>query len=400
MTKPIFILCGLILFLFQPVAAQPKTISASTRDTLISREICIAWWNLENLFDTIDDPGKGDDDFLPSGKKEWTQERLHRKITNLASAITAMNPGKGLVLSSQMGACPERSRGEGPDILGFCEVEHESLIDSLLNYLPQKYAKVYYESSDRRGIDVGMIYNKNIFSLRHSEKHTVSLKSRPTREIIEVSLVMDSLSLLSIGTGPALSAVEGRGLTILLNHWPSRLGGKLESEPRRLNAAKTARKIIDNIFATSKDAPIILLGDLNDEPYDSSLVQVLKATGDKHLVVDSNYLYNPMVALKTAGLGTHRHGDNWNLLDQCIVSRSVMPYLMDVRIFNTESMYLKTKNRSANSEKRPWPTYSGSKYLGGYSDHFPIVITLRLLPLLKKERAGVRLERARGGVHQ
>jgi hypothetical protein len=234
-----------------------------------------------------------------------------------------------------------------------------------------------------------MIYNRNIFSLSHSEKHTVSLKGRPTREIIEVTLRIDSLPSTRGGLGWG----QGRGLTLLLNHWPSRLGGKLESEPRRLNAAKTVREIIDNIFAANNDASIILLGDLNDEPYDSSLVQVLKATGDKHLVLDSNYLYNPMVALKTASLGTHRHSDNWNLLDQCIVSRSVMPYLTDVRIFNTESMFLKTRNKFANSDKRPWPTYSGSKYLGGYSDHFPIVITLRLLPLLFKERAGVRLQR-------
>lgn len=375
MTKNFFILCGLILF-FQPVVAQPKTIKAATSDTLKSPEICIAWWNLENLFDTDDDPGKGDDDFLPSGKKQWTQERLHHKITNLVSVIASMNP----------------------DVLGFCEVEHESLIDSLLNYLPKKYDKVYYESSDRRGIDVGMIYNKNILSLIHSEKHTVSLKGRPTREIIEVSLAPNSfLPFFRGGLGRGLDTLSlrrglGRGVTFLLNHWPSRLGGKLESEPRRLNAAKTARKIVDNTFVTNKNAPIILLGDFNDEPNDSSLLHVLKATGDKHLVLDSNYLYNPMVALKTAGLGTHRHGDNWNLLDQCIVSHSVMPCLAGCRIFNTEAMFLKSRSKSADSEKRPWPTYSGSKYLGGYSDHFPITMTLRFLPLLGKEMVGVRLQ--------
>ncbi len=376
MTKLFFIFLSLFVFMFQPVAAQFKTIDASARDTLKSTEICIAWWNLENLFDTIDDPGKGDDDFLPSGKKQWTQDRLHYKITNLASVIASMNP----------------------DVLGFCEVEHESLIDSLLNYLPKKYGKVYYESSDRRGIDVGMIYNKNILSLIHSEKHTVSLKGRPTREIIEVSLAPNSsLPFFRGGLGRGLDTLSsrrglGRGVTFLLNHWPSRLGGKLESEPRRLNAAKTARKIIDNTFAMNKDAPIILLGDFNDEPFDRSLTDVLKATEDKHLVLDSNYLFNPMIALKTAGLGTHRHGDNWNLLDQFIVSRSVMPFLTDVRIFNSESMYLKTKNRSADSKKRPWPTYSGSKYLGGYSDHLPIVISLNLYPLLFEERARERFK--------
>lgn len=143
---------------------------------------------------------------------------------------------------------------------------------------------------------------------------------------------------------------------------------------------------MDNSFAANKNASIILLGDFNDEPYDSSLVKILKATGDKHLVLDSNYLYNPMVALKTAGLGTHRHGDNWNLLDQCIVSRSVMPFLTDVRIFNTESMFLKSRSKFADPEKRPWPTYSGSKYLGGYSDHLPIVITLHIHSLSLSRR--------------
>lgn len=232
MTKLFFIFLSLFVFIFQSVAAQSKTIETATNDSIVKTEICIAWWNFENLFDTVDDPGKGDDDFLPLGKKNWTQERLHRKITNLATVIISMSTDKKRVLSE--GA--EGARVEGPDVLGFCEVEHESLIDSLLNYLPKKYGKVYYESSDRRGIDVGMIYNKNIFSLSHSEKHTVSLKGRPTREIIEVSLAPNSsLPFFRGGLGRgrgselALSAVEGRGVTFLLNHWPSRLGGKLES---------------------------------------------------------------------------------------------------------------------------------------------------------------------------
>lgn len=310
-------------------------------------QITIGWWNMENVFDCVDDPGSGDDEFLPQGKKQWTQEKLHRKLLTLSRVINDMNP----------------------DVLGFCEVEHESLIDSLLKYVPRKYGKVYYESSDRRGIDIGMIYDKSKFSFVDSKKHVIPTKGRPTREIIEVSL----------SVCPSFKEGSGVVLHLLLNHWPSRLGGQLESEPRRLIAAATARRIIDDILAQDSTAKIIVMGDFNDEPFDRSISEVLRASGKITQVKAYNDLFNPTIHFLQEKEGTHYYSGKWNVIDQIIISRSLLASGSPV-IADTSSIMLFKRDYMLSKSGQPLPFSRG-----GCSDHLPI-----LLPLFVKERVWVR----------
>lgn len=326
----------LLLFLVIPVSAYTQT------------DICIAWWNLENLFDTKDDPYKGDDDFLPSGKKEWTNHRLHQKIVNLSEVINSMNDG------------------QGPDILGFCEVEHESMVDSLLNYIHGVYGKVYYESSDRRGIDIGMIYNKKKISFRGSEAHPVRLKNRNTREILQVNVTVKPKTFSLFG---------GKSMIILLNHWPSRIGGQLESEPRRMEVAEELRKIVDYLCGQMPTLNILIMGDFNDEPGNKSIdkgLQTINSLSETSSGDPSCILYNPMYGLKERGLGSYYHNNQWLLIDQFLVSKTLAGSITDVKIYNPDFMIYNSKRKKG----RPLPTYSGSKYIGGFSDHFPIVMFL------------------------
>lgn len=312
-------------------------------------QITIGWWNMENVFDCVDDPGSGDDEYLPQGKKQWTHEKLHRKLLTLSRVINDMNP----------------------DVLGFCEVEHESLIDSLLKYVPRKYGKVYYESSDRRGIDMGMIYDKSKFSLVDSKKHPIPTKGRPTREIIEISL--SYLPLFYKGDG------RGEVLHFLLNHWPSRLGGQLESEPRRLIAAAIARRIIDDILAKDSTARIIVLGDFNDEPFDRSISEVLRASGKITQVKTANDLFNSTIHFVQEKKGTHYYSGKWSVIDQIIISRSLL-VSGSLVIADTSSIMLFKRDYMLSKSGQPLPFSRG-----GCSDHLPI-----LLPLFVKERVWVR----------
>ncbi|MDZ7624048.1 MAG: hypothetical protein U5J96_06320 [Ignavibacteriaceae bacterium] len=179
--------------------------------------ILVAFWNLENLFDTIDDPNINDEAFLPNGEMEWTEDRLDKKMYNLARVIRAMNDGNG------------------PDILGVCEVENQAVLDSMINkFLPDlKYKTAYLESPDNRGIDNGLIYKAEKFKLLNVQADTVHLSDGwPTRLIFGANLLSN----------------ENKKITVFVNHWPSRRGGQLESEPSRIAAAQTLRNSVDRIF--------------------------------------------------------------------------------------------------------------------------------------------------------
>ena len=194
-----------LIFLSSLAFAQSKD------DTLF-----IAFWNLENLFDTIDDTEKRDEQFLPDGDNEWTNERLDIKLNHLARVIRSMNNSKG------------------PDFLGVCEVEHQSMLDSLTTrYLDDMNYKIaYVESPDKRGIDNGLIYNSNLFELLSVKGDTVHLKDNwPNRPIVNAKLIYRSFDTLSV----------------YINHWPSRSRGREKSEPNRIAAASSAFILFNSI---------------------------------------------------------------------------------------------------------------------------------------------------------
>jgi len=337
-----------ILFLFLFALTCKVNLFAKDSDTL-----CVGTYNLENLFDTVDDPQKDDEEFLPSGSNAWTQERLNQKLYNLSRVIKAMNDSRG------------------PDILGVCEVEHQSLLDTLTRvYLNDKYYKVaYLESPDNRGIDNGLIYNADKFSLVSIKGDTVRLSDGyPTRLVLEVTLELRN----SFG-------LADNKITFFENHWPSRRGGEEESEKNRVAAAETAKRAVDSLLKINPEARIVLMGDFNDEPANASIIGTLGAAplecseGEK-INDKSPVLFNAAYNKFKDGEGSYKYRDDWNMLDQIIVSKVFLTdehfkYLCDSFIVFKPDFAITKSGKYAGTSI---PTYGGKTYLGGFSDHFPV----------------------------
>ena len=320
-------------------------------DTLV-----IAFWNLENLFDTEDDPEINDEDFLPNSEIEWTDERLDKKMYNLSRIIRMMN------------------FGNGPDILGVCEVENQAVLELMVEkYLGDlDYNIAYIESPDQRGIDNGLIFKSDKFSLLNIQADTVHLSDGwPTRLIFGVNLITKN----------------EKSFTVFVNHWPSRRGGQSESEPNRIEAAKTLRNSVNRIFNTNEEANIFIIGDFNDDPINASLLEALRAHPIKcdSLATDfevesQGELFNLSYYSFEDGLGSFKYQDTWNMLDQIIVSGSIITGLDFHYICNSFEVfkpeYIVTK--SGKYQGTPFPTYGGKKYLGGYSDHFPVLAKFKI----------------------
>jgi endonuclease/exonuclease/phosphatase family metal-dependent hydrolase len=311
----------------------------------------VAHWNVENLFDTIDDSKTEDEEFLPTGAKEWNDERLDKKIYNLSRVISSMN------------------NDNGPDLLGVCEVEHQNLLDTMITkYLSDKYYKTaYLESLDGRGIDNGIIYNSKRFLLLDVKGHRVDVGGDyETRYVLEGIFLFEKTDTLYF----------------FVNHWPSRRGGADESEPRRIAAAKTLRTQVESIFAKNKKSKIFIVGDFNDEPTNISITEYLKAQpffcdslDYENLTEDlGTDLFNLSYKAWFDGLGSFKYKDDFNMLDQIIISKEL---LLEERIkyvcnsFEVYKPYLMV-TRTGKFQGAPFSTYGGSRYLGGYSDHYPV----------------------------
>ncbi len=314
-----------------------------------SDTITVASWNLENFFDVVDDPQKDDQEFLPSGEKGWTAERLDKKMYNLSRVIRSMN------------------NDQGPDILGVVEVEHQNLLDTLISkFLPEKkYKTAYIESPDERGIDNGLIYNSKLFSLLSVKGDTVKLDDGyPTRLVLNVNLLTK----------------EKDTLHVYVNHWPSRRGGETKSEPNRIKAAETLRNSVDKNFSANPKSKIIIMGDFNDEPGNISITNYLKAFSydcDSAEFTDRIVLNLLNIAYPEykKGLGSYKYQDDWNMLDQIIISISLLDDKDFHYICNSFDVYKPyiMVTHSGKYEGTAFPTYGGNRYLGGYSDHFPVV---------------------------
>ncbi|QVY65132.1 endonuclease/exonuclease/phosphatase family protein [Polaribacter sp. Q13] len=303
--------------------------------------LTVGFYNVENLFDTVNDPKTFDDDFTTNGKNHWNNKRYRDKIKKLGSVI------------SQLGA--EKSYNV-PAIVGLVEVENAKVVKDLVNskYLKKyHYGFVHYNSPDERGIDVALLYNKQIFELIDSEHFPLYLEDEKgerdyTRDILVVS-----------------GNLNGELVHILVNHWPSRSEGVDVSEPKRIAAAKLARVIIEGIQANNFDAKIIIMGDFNDDPTNKSVKEFLM-TDD---------LFNPMEKiLDRDAVGSLTYEGKWNLFDQIIITKNFLDkkkgrlYFKHAEVFNKKWLKI-FKGKLKGS---PFRTYIGPWYQGGFSDHFPV----------------------------
>jgi endonuclease/exonuclease/phosphatase family metal-dependent hydrolase len=262
------------------------------------------------------------------------------------------------------------NNGNGPDIIGVCEVEHQSLLDSMTrNYLHDiNYKTAYAESPDARGIDNGLIYNAVKFSFLSVSADTVNLPDgEQTRLILNVNL--------KSGTGDTL--------IIFVNHWPSRRTGRNESEEKRIRAAEILKNRIDLYLNKISDPKIILLGDFNDEPDNNSISKTLKANPfdceDVHKISTGELCNLSYLEFKN-GEGSYKHKDDWNMLDQIIISANLADESGREFLCGSFEVYKPHFLQTYSGKYRgtPFPTYGGSRYLGGCSDHYPVTVKIIL----------------------
>ncbi len=312
------------------------------------KQLTIANWNLENLFDVIDDPETDDQEFLPTGKMEWNQDRLTHKFKNLSKVISAMKDSSG------------------PDILGVEEVEHKTMLDSLVKtYLEKgKYKVAYAESPDNRGIDCGLIYNSKIMEVLEVSSLYIKLPDNyPTRTILCVTL----------------SLYNNDTIVVYVNHWPSRRGGLTESEDNRIAAANILKKSISDKLKLCPGRKIVAVGDFNDEPENKSLTEVVYAKADS-CSSETSYADSQLINLayrkSMKDEGSYLYQQTWNMLDQIIVSGELYKKYNcnSFEVFKPE--FLLTK--SGKFKGAAFPTFGGgNKYLGGYSDHLPVMANFK-----------------------
>ncbi len=310
----------------------------------------IGFWNLENLYDTLDGPND-DAEFLPGSAKDWNTDRYERKLRHLARVIGEM--GTDLL-------------PDGVVCMGLAEVETRGVVEDLIHTPPldkRQYRIVHHDSPDRRGVDVAFIYNPKYFTLLHERTYALHDPSDSlfrTRDLLVVSGLMD-----------------GDTLHILVNHWPSRFGGEKKSLPKRKLAAELGRHVVDSLLTRNANARILYMGDLNDDPVDPAVRKFLGTTGDKNLV-SGKKLFNPMEELYKKGIGSMAWRDSWNLFDQIILSPALVTgqggelKYFGVRVYNQP--YL--RQTEGNFAGYPLRTFVGDMYTSGYSDHFPVYVIL------------------------
>ena len=312
----------------------------------------IGFYNLENLFDTINDPAINDEEFLPDGSYHYTGKVYLDKLDHLADVLSKI----GTDLTP-----------DGLSMIGNAEIENENVLIDLVNHpliKNRNYKIVHYNSPDLRGIDVCLLYNPKYFTPISSQSLTVHLGTdtteHKTRDVLFV-----------------YGKYDNEDMFVFVNHWPSRRGGEEASAPGRSKAAKVCKEKIDSIVAKNPDAKIVLMGDLNDDPVSPSVAVVLGSKGDKEKV-SAGGLFNPWVEPYKQGIGTLAYNDSWNLFDQIIVSSGFLDknqsgyFFHEAKIFSKPWM-IQTSGRYKGYPKR---TYDFNNYMGGYSDHFPTYIVL------------------------
>ena len=322
--------------------------SAYPQETPYSMPVRVMFYNVENLFDTVDDSLKDDNEFLPAGMRRWNKTRYTRKINSLYKTIIAAgewNP---------------------PAIVGLCEIENRKVLEDIIygTYLSNfRYGIVHVESPDPRGIDVCMIYREDLVTV---VDYKPWLPRNAKRDEFH------SRSLLYIK-----SAILGDTVHIFLNHWPSRRGGVLAGEPLREDMALILKEAVDSLSdASGGELKAIILGDFNCTPDDPVIKSLLKPVADS-----GAQLINLADRHINGVSGTYRYMGTWEMLDQVIVTRALLENenglhtdKRDFRIFMPEFLLRADPKYPGMTT---WSTYRGYKYQGGISDHLPVLLDLR-----------------------
>lgn len=345
---------ALRLFLFAMLIA----IGAKAQDKLFQIHT-IAFYNVENLFDTIRNPEIYDEEWTPNGAQAWTSKKYEEKISNLARVI------------SQIGTDENRNM---PTILGLAEIENRDVLEDLIvdgQLTKADYGIVHFDSPDRRGIDVGLLYQKKHFLPTQATKKPLYIydNTRINKYTGKKGVRIYTRDQLLV-TG----LLDGEEIHFIVNHWPSRSGGEKKSSPYREAAAALNKQIIDSLYSINPQVKVISMGDLNDGPYNKSLKQVLKVEGNRDKVKEKG-LYNPMEQMAKDGLGTLAYRDAWDVFDQMILTEPLIRKEYDSFRFWKARIYRKPFMVQPTGAYKGYPLRNSNGQVG-YSDHFPVYLYL------------------------
>ncbi|RYH73373.1 endonuclease/exonuclease/phosphatase family protein [Flavobacteriaceae bacterium 144Ye] len=313
----------------------------------------VAFYNLENLFDTINDPLKFDEASPIMEMSANRQEVYEKKVKNMARVI------------SEIGA---DVTGNAPAIIGVSEIENRDVLEDVVNdpqLLDKDYGIIHYHSPDARGIDVALLYQKKLFRPISTSSHELKLYDDISRKRV---YTRDQL-LVS-------GELDGELVHVVVNHWPSRSGGEARSRPKRVAAAKLSKRIVDSLQSIDPYAKIFIMGDLNDDPTNESVKKVLKAENNKDKVKLKG-IYNPYEDFfKKDGLGTTAYRDAWSLFDQILVTKPLIE--KDYDSFRMYKAGIFNKNYLTNKYGRykgyPLRSFADGGFTDGFSDHFPVYV--------------------------
>ena len=310
----------------------------------------IAFYNFENLFDTIpNNPLGRDEEFTPGGSRQWDGRKYWLKVHNLAYAISQFKT---------------KTTPYGPAIIGVSEIENASVMADVARQPELRdwnLQIVHHDSPDLRGVDVGLMYNPRYFKVENVTNHTLTALSFATRDQMCV-----------------VGQLLGQRIGVIVNHWPSRLGGQEQSEPNRIAAAELSKQIADSLWRVDPDMCVIVMGGLNDVPMNKSCAVIL---GGKREAKDAkpHGFFNPWWNILNRGIGTLAYASSWNLFDQIIISGNLVNtpedrwHFYEAKVLNFDFL----KDTEGNRVGYPKRTYAAGSFLGGYSDHFPTEIFLR-----------------------
>lgn len=312
----------------------------------------IAFYNLENLFDTINDPNKFDESSPMMELRANRYEAYKKKVRNMARVLADI--GREFAKNS-------------PAIIGVCEVENQEVLEDVVNdsiLKDQNYGIVHYHSPDARGIDVALLYQKQLFSPTSTSSHELKIYDHITRKRV---YTRDQLLVSGY--------LEGELIHVIVNHWPSRSGGEAKSQYNRIAAAKLSKYLVDSLQVIEPYAKVFIMGDFNDNPNNVSIKKVLKTQKEKNHV-DFKEIYNPYENFFKDGLGTTAYRDAWSLFDQIMITKPLLGkdyatfQFYKAGIFNQD--YLITPKGTYKGY--PFRSWSDGGFSGGFSDHFPVYV--------------------------
>lgn len=308
----------------------------------------IAFYNLENLFDTHHDEGKKDYEYLPEGRNQWDEKKYQSKLENMSKVLSMLAVDK---------------ISEGPAVIGLAEVENRRVLEDLLkqpDLVNRGYEIIHYEGPDERGIDCAFLYNPKLYTLKSAKLVPYRLKKqgdRPTRGF-----------LIADGT------LAGEHVAIIVNHWPSR-GAK---SPAREYAGEQVRALKDSLQQIDRHVKIFIMGDMNDDPMDKSMAEALGAKRECKKV-GKKELYNPWWNTLAGGEGTLKYRGKWNLFDQIVFTGNLLSKKSGKLTFQQHEIFRKDFLLQLEGKYKGYPkrTQAGGKWMNGYSDHLPTIVYLK-----------------------